>query len=1648
MDDVEDLVLPGRFDDLFRRANDDDAGCNGVLRVSMSKSQRPTKGGKNDDAVQRNVLGEIEKRLGEAAEQERSASEFTQTVFEPLACFVQDMENVQGTVRNDVAKTLLLACQEVCRPLSRLLTSRDVTVRAELLHARNAVRQLCALCTQWVVQAQCLAVGQGQKKTTRKRRKGNNQEAVEHWSADPLRLRVLDALGDMLRDPSVKKLWNNGLVDSDLKNFLCTAVGRVIEVSDPSGELKEREDADAVNVNATTTRFLKILPKEVFHSLMRVWAVTVFRLNSGLGDDEQISERRLAVDTLCMSVLRVGRVAGEVLPQVIDAAAAEFDTADKENAALQFDQQTTSSSAAAALVEAFVCVLTEEKFETCRAVMRESGRSVKHRRCGEAVRAFLEKFAESHETAALLVMHGHVRALQQLLDAVNHMARVGALECFAQLVRHLCFVIKQQRRSQLSSTEREQMRRQRQLSGGDEPQIIDTADTTRSIDSNVSDVEDFLVNYMMPRSLDSHSLVRAKLLAMFEDLAGKHMMHPLGPTKLSVYLSISTVCCGRLRDSSANVRARALTLLLALLENNPFGPSMRLDEVDSKLSRLREAFGHLVRMLQRRRYRADRAAVGAVLQQESDPDKVDDSDMPEQQVAYNEELKRIATPEEHKKAVELRKRIQNVQAHSKFAHCMDDALRNSVRWLLLSPSIGDATGAVKVFCGAKQFQLSAADHGLRHSLALVFRAEAPKVQQAVLDAVAALFLSDEIRPVDEDMDNVRAQDRAVLNTDKLKAKRLLQFARVPTIADLACVEEILGKLVQQGKLNSGSVQVLFAVCTHDDVPIQERRRAARVLNFIIKAVVTLPKDLDKEIAERIQDIRRVIAQSVLPVLKVLLQLSDFDNEENDAAGNLDVDVVLLRECLSWMQHAPPRVCDQWIKLAEAGTDQLSRHAALGDPEQLVVPSLELAESPAAMRGLLRGVFCTVRALLLSDRVSVAQWPALAQVALQVAFEAHPSPLRFGEAVLRGLLRSVTRSVDDDYMDDGDSLMGSVAGMIDFPPVAVDDHSDGHSDHGDGEDGHTDDHSDGDDDQKDGLAVKLPELLFFGGELAIRLVVHAEGLETLLKAQVDTSKTATTASQENDGDDELQAAAGNTASGTLFALEQLRESAEQALLDTSGAAASLLAQMGRLVAYLAQRPTLTGAHQTVFNTATVALARFMCVSRQYCEEHLQLLFTVLCGTGSHRHDSLAAKRESKHEPKLEPSLKSNHEPKHEPMSTQQMVDEIDLDTDADSANTAEASQLADFAPATELAVQLLIALGDIAFRFPNLFEPYSRRLYEQLHSKKLRVRQHALVVLSHLLLNDMLKVKDSVAEIALLLCDESPHVRAHVRDFFNRLAAKSRARNTVYNVVPDTISRLSGRPDVTRDMFETVLGFLLHFVKKERNVDSLVDKLCHRFKSAIGDEAQARNLAYCLAKLEYGEKSVGTLIARLPVYKMHLGDDKVLEHFRQLRERLFQRTFVDAEKHAEVRQDLEKWLKRCEEEHAELRKAESGHGTAHALLRQNAQAEAEEKMRDDDDDSSDGEDSSDSSHSDSDQEEGDGDKEVADGADDGADDPPVTGSDADADLVKVTVEPSEDAESSEEGESGHDDSEEEEATSASSDDASATGDDSDADSDYD
>ena len=86
-----------------------------------------------------------------------------------------------------------------------------------------------------------------------------------------------------------------------------------------------------------------------------------------------------------------------------------------------------------------------------------------------------------------------------------------------------------------------------------------------------------------------------------------------------------------------------------------------------------------------------------------------------------------------------------------------------------------------------------------------------------------------------------------------------------------------------------------------------------------------------------------------------------------------------------------------------------------------------------------------------------------------------------------------------------------------------------------------------------------------------------------------------------------------------------------------------------------------------------------------------------------------------------------------------------------------------------------------------------------------------MVLTHLILNGMVKVKGQISEMAKCLEDDDKRISDLAKLFFTELSTKD---NAVYNNLPDMISNLSHKETgVDEKDFRSIMKFLFEFIKK-------------------------------------------------------------------------------------------------------------------------------------------------------------------------------------------------------------------------------------------
>ncbi|GFZ43762.1 hypothetical protein JCM24511_01482 [Saitozyma sp. JCM 24511] len=337
---------------------------------------------------------------------------------------------------------------------------------------------------------------------------------------------------------------------------------------------------------------------------------------------------------------------------------------------------------------------------------------------------------------------------------------------------------------------------------------------------------------------------------------------------------------------------------------------------------------------------------------------------------------------------------------------------------------------------------------------------------------------------------------------------------------------------------------------------------------------------------------------------------------------------------------------------------------------------------------------------------------------------------------------------------------------------------------------------------------LAQLLFVVGHTAIKHIVYLELVEREFKRRKDETAKLKAAAKAADKDaNDLDAVAGNAEDDIGDLIATIRE--KELLYGEK----SLLAVYGPLVASVCASPKRYRS-PVLRQAATLALTKLMCVSAQFCEQHLLLLFKIL-------------------ETSKDPVVRGN----------------------------------------------IVIALGDIALCFGSLIDDNSERLYQGLTDPDPGVKKNTLMVLTHLILNGMIKVKGQLGEMAKCVEDEDERIADLAKMFFKELSTKD---NALYNNLQDVISHLSiGKHAVDEETFEKTMKYIFQFIEKEKQAEAIVEKLCQRFRLAT-DERQWRDIAFCLSLLPFkSERSVKKLIEGLPFYQDKLHEETVFRRFSEI-----------------------------------------------------------------------------------------------------------------------------------------------------------------------
>lgn len=196
----------------------------------------------------------------------------------------------------------------------------------------------------------------------------------------------------------------------------------------------------------------------------------------------------------------------------------------------------------------------------------------------------------------------------------------------------------------------------------------------------------------------------------------------------------------------------------------------------------------------------------------------------------------------------------------------------------------------------------------------------------------------------------------------------------------------------------------------------------------------------------------------------------------------------------------------------------------------------------------------------------------------------------------------------------------------------------------------------------------------------------------------------------------------------------------------------------------------------------------------------------------------------------------------------------------------------------LKCNIIIGLTDFTCRFPNVIEPWTANLYATLLEKDDAVRLTAVKCLSYLILQEMIRVRGQLSDMAVCIIDDNEEIRSVTKEFFKGIKEKS---NILYNVLPDIISRLSAEDtQLEEEKFRIIMQNIIGLIEKDRQIESLVEKLSLRFH-ITSSERQWRDIAFCLSLLKHTEKTLKKLIDNSHYFRDKIQLDEVLDCFKTI-----------------------------------------------------------------------------------------------------------------------------------------------------------------------
>ncbi|GAA6057586.1 hypothetical protein JCM3770_005397 [Rhodotorula araucariae] len=693
------------------------------------------------------------------------------------------------------------------------------------------------------------------------------------------------------------------------------------------------------------------------------------------------------------------------------------------------------------------------------------------------------------------------------------------------------------------------------------------------------------------RLLDLNSYVRAKAASVLRESCA------LPPRVPALRLELARLAARSLRDKAASVRRNCLALLRELILTHPYGRmhggELALAEWHARLATLedelrvldlpdeaeREARRLMEDVAEEEGDGEEEGEGGGDGQGARDDDEGADSDVDappskRRPVAAKAKAARKSGPRRSQLDLaaadqsvvlaqvdgETLQRLRLTKAYYVDAIAFIEALEgamDTVTELLASSVKSEVLEAIEFCRVAKEYRLEAAEQGVRRMLHLIWT----KDEAAPSTAAAAQAAGDgderEVKGIRSRLIECYSQlyfeppsDLSDKDQVAFVARNVIELTRDATLAELTSLEQLLAVMMAKGVVDDEVITKLWQVySTSKDIPRFQRRGAIIVLGMFAQ---TKPE----VVADHVETLLRI---GLGPLGRKDLVLAKYTCI---ALGRVGGSVKKVKGSLNDAQVRLPMDSAVFSRLAEAVQAPSGSREWFSMAEQALNTVYLLGDQPDR---------------LCSDIIR--------RMTLRVFGPKAPEP-----STVSASGEEVGVKMDEDEPADEDAPATDVGGA-----------NDGGEDAEMVDVGNGAPSADAAAPPSTGNAFELSQVLFVAGHCAIKQLVHLELVERDLKRRkADENKAK---GGKKAGDDELDQVAGSVEDeiGDVIAASREKE-----LLYGPD---SLLAVFGPMAASVVAQPKVY-KNSMLQTAATLTLSKFMCVSAEFCAEHLMLLFKVL------------------------------------------------------------------------------------------------------------------------------------------------------------------------------------------------------------------------------------------------------------------------------------------------------------------------------------------------------------------------------------------------------------------------------------------------------